>query len=277
MAFETKLIPLFFALFLINLFHPLFATSQIIIIQMFFLITVGLFHGAYDFQYAVVTLPLKTLSNQLIFLFQYMLMAFIFSLFWFYFPNIGFVIFFFVACIHFGQDWCSKRNIFFQMSLGFSILAISFYTHTIVTQKILTLYFPTLSLKLVNAIIQTIPLFISVSLYHIATSKKWETLYTWGSFLLLGLCLKPLSFFALYFCGFHSLKHIRHMRKALHSVKHHDVMAGILWLITTMIFCVVYLYDPSVIKHYPINTYLILLAGLTMPHMMLHQNQSHNH
>lgn len=275
MSFEAKLIPLFFALFIINAFYPLFTPSQIIIIQMFFLITIGLFHGAYDFHYAMITLPLKSLSNRVVFLVQYMFMAFLFSLFWLYFPNIGFTLFFWVACIHFGQDWCKQRNTFLQMSLGFSILAISFYTHSNVTHQILTHYFQTLSPKLVYAIIQTIPLFISVSLYHITTSKKWDTLYTWGSFLLLGLCLEPLSFFALYFCGFHSLKHIRHMRKALHSVKHHDVMAGMLWLITTMILGVGYLYDPSVVKHYPINTYLILLAGLTMPHMWLHHQRSH--
>ncbi|MDG2348186.1 MAG: Brp/Blh family beta-carotene 15,15'-dioxygenase [Gammaproteobacteria bacterium] len=277
MSFEAKLIPLFFALFIINACYPLLTPSQIIIIQMFFLITIGLFHGAYDFHYAMITLPLRSFKNQLIFISQYMLIAFLFSLFWLYFPNIGFVIFFWIACIHFGQDWCSKRNNFLQMSYGFSILAISFHTHTIVTQEILTLYFPNLSLKLVYAIMQTTPFFISASLYHLATSKKWEALIIWVSFLFLGLYLEPFSFFALYFCGFHSLKHIRHMRKVLHSVKHHDVMAGMLWLITTMIFLVGYLYDPSVIKHYPINTYLILLAGLTMPHMWLHQIQSHNH
>lgn len=276
MTFEAKLIPLFFALLIINTYYPLLIPSQIIIIQMFFLITIGLFHGAYDFHYAMIKLPLESFNSRLIFLAQYMLMALLFCLFWLYWPNIGFVIFFGVACIHFGQDWCSKKNIFLQFSLGFSILAIGFYTHTLDTQEILTNYFPNLSLKLVDTIIQTTPCFVAVGLYHLSNTKKWDTLFTWGAFLILGLCLEPLSFFTLYFCGFHSLKHIRHMRRVLHSVKHQDMMAGILWLATLMVIGMIYLYDPSVIKHYPIHTYITLLAGLTMPHMWLHHQRSHH-
>ena len=255
---EIKLIPFWFLILLVDHLALFPKNISVFPIQMFFLMTVGIFHGTYDLNYAIAQKSLNSRKKQFTFLLLYIMIATSFCVFWLLYPSLGFVCFFIVACFHFGLDWNTNMNRPLQSILGFSTLGISFYIHPVATNQILSSYFITLSPNILKNLIYFTPLATALGLSMLLVSKNYRTLMT------------PLSYFTIYFCGFHSIKHIKNMRKRLSNVCYSDLYAILLWVLTMAIFLMLYGCFSQKLRLYTIEVYFIVLAGLTMPHMWLH-------
>ena len=272
---EIKLIPLWFILLILSHLIPFFSSYEnLLYLQCFFLVTVGIFHGAYDLHFACLTKKIKTKPQLTFFVTQYVLQATFFCLFWLQFPNLGLIIFFLVACLHFGFDWevCDSKR--YCIIFGYSILAISFFTHPDTTTNLMNTLLPTLSPKLINLITKFVPITFMIGLWICLSKRDMYSLITWGSFMILGSLFSPLTFFTIYFCGYHSLKHINQMRDRLCHVHNSDLVAFVIWAISLAVLLGTYITLHETIHIYPLMTYFIILAGLTVPHMWLHLTKS---
>ena len=268
---ETKLIACWLVVLLMTSTTSLPITeTHLLLIQCFFLITVGIFHGAYDLHYAFINQGLKTTHQMFNFIIQYVIQAFSFCLFWLLFPKFGFIIFFLVACLHFGFDWQTYTHYLTSFIFGYSILAISFYAHPNISTQLTHILLPPLSSHLLHSISSLVPITIMMGIWVCVNQNDIHTLLSWSAFLLLGLFFTPLVFFTIYFCGYHSIKHIKHMRSYLQPIANSDGMALIIWLISVIGLGCAYIIFFKNIHIHPLMTYFMILAGLTMPHMWLH-------
>ncbi|MEE2769673.1 MAG: Brp/Blh family beta-carotene 15,15'-dioxygenase [Pseudomonadota bacterium] len=264
---EHKLIPCWFILAIGLLISNI--QSELYFIDLFFLLTIGIFHGAYDFHYAIFSKKLDTMG-QIKFILQYVIIALAFIFFWLIYPNLGLGIFFIIASIHFGLDWDHFENIFITSILGYATLSISLYMHPDVTNQMLTHDFLNISPHTLLLLTSLTPVSCMLGLFFCIFHRRKVMLIQWLSFQLLGAILPPLTFFTIYFCGFHSIKHIQNMREKLNKVSGLDKMAVLLWLISIVVLVSIHACFKSQLNQYPLHTYFILLAGLTMPHMWLH-------
>lgn len=266
---EFKLIPLWFLFALcvnkLTVFHYPY------VLELFALTSIGLFHGAYDLAYAKKIYHLNSPLKICQFIISYLALALIFIFLWLSLPNFGLLIFYFISVYHFGCDWQSSKWIH-KMLLGYTTLSVSFFAHPLFPKNLIETYFVTLSPKIISICVLLWPLCIWLCLAILIRNKSLPYLLAWLSFQMLGFLFTPITYFTIYFCGFHSVKHIREIRKTQTNQMYADLSAILIWFASLSMAILFYFF---IINYQPLSalfTFFIILAGLTLPHMYLHSN-----
>ena len=253
------------------------------IISFLLIFFIGLPHGSFDGAIASLV-GFKKRIQFLQFLFYYLALFFLVILFWLYFPMIGLTIFIIMTVVHFGLcDWTNfkinkyKYSVSFTygMTIIFGIIFLnenqSFLIFEYLTSDKIYLFqkyfFIPYSLTLISIIY-----FIYLSYFEKSLRKGViEILFL----LLIFYFFDPLLSFAIYFCFFHTYKHLKHLIKNIYlNLKNKKFV-----IYSTLVFTAVswvgglgiiyYLFQNLSLYESILKVIFIGLAALTLPHMLL--------
>ncbi len=253
------------------------------IISFFLIFFVGLPHGSFDGAIAILV-GFKTKFQFIQFLLYYVLLSFFVILFWIYFPILALFIFLLMTIVHFGLcDWTNfkiQKNkypvtftygmtiifgiIFFNENESFKIFEYLTNTNVYFFKSYFFIpYFLTFF---------SIVYFLYLSFYE----KKLRIGIIELLFLLLVFYLfDPLLSFAIYFCFFHTYKHLKHLIKNVYlqlSNKKFVLYSTLIFTVISWvggIFIVLYLFQNLTLYESILKVIFIGLAALTLPHMLL--------
>ena len=244
---------------------------------------IGLPHGSFDGAIA----SLVGFNNRiqfLQFLFYYLALFFSVILFWLYFPIIALIIFVMMTTIHFGLcDWTNFKINEFKYSVSFTygmviIFGIIFFNEN---QSFLIFEYLTNDKIYLFQKYTFIPYFLTLLfiIYFIYLSffeKKLRKGILEISFLLLIFYFfDPLLSFAIYFCFFHTYKHLKHLIKNIYLNLNNKKFVIYSTLVFTAISwvgglgIVYYLVQNLSLYESILKVIFIGLAALTLPHMLL--------
>ena len=262
--------------------------NNLLILSLFFILTLGISHGALDHIKAKKLLKLLNYKTILIFYIFYILIGIIVILAWLLFPKFLLLIFLIIASYHFGKEDSEfinqKTNIdliyFFKGSL---VITAPLLFHKNETINI----FKNLNFNISESFLifdETLYCLIAMSLVSniiISINKQIDIkslfLMDFISIILLNYFLNPILAFTIYFCFLHS---IRHSFKLSNELNKKDFNKGFkeflnkaipLTLLTAFLFLIAlfflknyYLLDNVISK-----VIFIGLASLTFPHILL--------
>ncbi len=253
------------------------------IISFLLIFFIGLPHGSFDGAVA----SLVGFNNRiqfLQFLFYYLALFFIVIIFWLYFPILALFIFIMMTIAHFGLcDWTNFRINKYKYSVSFTygmtiIFGIIFFNENqsflifeyLTNNKIYLLqkyfYIP-YSLTLISILY-----FIYLSVFEKKLRKGVVEIFF---LLFIFYFFDPLLSFAIYFCFFHTYKHLKHLIKNIYLNLNNKKFV----IYSTLIFTVIswvgglgivyYLVQNLSLYESILKVIFIGLAALTLPHMLL--------
>ena len=262
--------------------------NNLLILSLFFILTLGISHGALDHIKGKKLLKLLNYKTILIFYIFYILIGIIVIMAWLLFPKFLLLIFLIIASYHFGKEDSEfinqKTNIdliyFFKGSL---VITAPLLFHKNETINI----FKNLNFDISESFLifdETLYCLIAMSLVSniiISINKQIDIkslfLMDFISIILLNYFLSPILAFTIYFCFLHS---IRHSFKLSNELNKKDFNKGFkeflnkaipLTLLTAFLFLIAlfflknyYLLDNVISK-----VIFIGLASLTFPHILL--------
>ena len=253
------------------------------IISFLLIFFIGLPHGSFDG--AIASLVGFNKRNQFLqFLFYYLALFFLVILFWLYFPITSLTIFIIMTIVHFGLcDWTNFKINKYKYAVSFTygmtiIFGIIFFNENqsflifeyLTNDKIYLIqkyFFIPYALTFLSIIY-----FIYLSFFENKLRKGvMEILFL----LLIFYFFDPLLSFAIYFCFFHTYKHLKHLIKNIYlNLKNKKFV-----IYSTLVFTAIswvgglgiiyYLFQNLSLYESIIKVIFIGLAALTLPHMLL--------
>ncbi len=234
---------------------------------------VGLPHGALDPVVAHRYGLIRNIPGGIRFVLAYLLLAAMVVAVWIRFPLPALGAFLLISALHFGRDWQRKIG-FGGLGYGATVVGLPGLTHPAeVTQIFSLLLFdsaPAAALLLLQGLGITGLLLLCLDRGRLRRAMLVELL-------LLGvgaLLLAPLWYFVLYFCAFHSPRHLLDEFRRLSERQR--LYAGLTMLITTLAALTIAAVSGVHLSRFyeSVNVMLyqlvfIGLAALTVPHMCL--------
>ena len=253
------------------------------IISFFLIFFIGLPHGSFDGAVASLV-GFKTKGQFFKFLLYYLFLFFLVILFWINFPIVALIIFLTMTIIHFGLcDWSnfkiSKYKYSVTLTYGMTVIFGIIYFNEDQSFRIFEYltnnniyFFQSYFLILYLITLILIIYFIYLSIYE----KKLRIGVIEILFLLfIFYIFDPLLSFAIYFCFFHTYKHLKNLitNVYLHlSNKKFVLYSTFIFTIISWIggiLIVLYLSQNFNIYESILKVIFIGLAALTLPHMIL--------
>ena len=259
---------------------------------LFFILSVGISHGAMDNYKANKILKIYKINNKIIFYLIYTLISLVVIIFWFFFASLTLLVFLLLASYHFGREDTSFLNAgnsnfdqLFYLTKGSLIIFAPLFFHIDETLKIFevllindkVLFFIKDQHWIINV---CLGLGALGYLYFIFKNrfKDFEILLLdILSILILNFVFSPLIAFTIYFCFLHSIRHIISIsykldgNSFLNGVKIFIKKALPLTILTALLYLlsVVYLSNSYGLNDVVIQVIFIGLASLTFPHILL--------
>jgi len=253
------------------------------IISFLLIFFIGLPHGSFDGAVASLV-GYKNRIQFLQFLFYYLVLFFFVILFWLYFPIISLTVFIIMTIAHFGLcDWTNFRTNKYKYTVSFTygmtiIFGIIFFNED---QSFLIFEYLTndniysfQEYFFIAYIITflSIIFFIFLSFYQKEFRKGVFEIFF---LLIIFYVFDPLLSFSIYFCFFHTYKHLKHLINNIY--KHLSNKKFVIY--TTIAFTIIswfggflvilYLAQNFNIYESIVRVIFIGLAALTLPHMIL--------
>ncbi len=251
-------------------------------ISLFFIIFMGIPHGALDGAVSVTLGFTKSFHLKVRFIITYLLIAISVVVLWYIFPVFSLIIFILASIFHFGcGDLSWKSNSFYYIcgyaNGGLVVLGIIFlnkyevdHLFSILSGNQLYLLWQFLYVAFIG--------WLSSLIYLLFNYKKIDISKNFVKLLMLIvlviLLLPPLPAFAIYFCSIHSIHHIKRITPTLLSFMEKKkilylmiIFSALSWLgggIAYYILLNLNSYTETIIK-----VTFIGLAALTFPHMIL--------
>ena len=253
------------------------------VISFLLIFFIGLPHGSFDGAVA----SLVGFGNRiqfLKFLFYYLTLFFLVILFWLHFPIVALTIFIMMTIIHFGLcDWANFKINKFKYSVSFTygmtiIFGIIFFNEN---QSFLIFEYLTNDKIYLFQKYFFIPYLVTLLsiIYFIYLSFIEKKLRKGVIEILLLLSIfyffDPLLSFAIYFCFFHTYKHLKHLIKNIYlnlTNKEFVIYSTLIFTIISWISglgIVYYLVQNLSLYESILKVIFIGLAALTLPHMLL--------
>ena len=281
---ETKIFvySLILMTFLVNIFNNFFEslTNQIL----FFLIPLiwpGIAHGSLDIEIAQRKEIINSIRDKFFFISAYLLIIFLFFFLWINYNDIIFTLFLILSILHFGISDKLKHDgltnyleIFIR---GTIVVSLPLWFHTDKTLEIFSYFLISNSLisNLINVnqfVVIFLSLLIIMWLILSFSQNNKNSSQTIIEFVMLIFCFtyfEPLISFFIYFCFFHSTRHLIIEKKRLSfSYKKIFLKTIPLTFLPTLIIIGTFINNDYSIFNY---IYLILvgISSLTIPHILL--------
>ena len=262
------------------------------LVCLFFILSIGISHGAMDNYKAKKLLAIYKVNNKSIFFMFYILISAFVILLWSLFSSITLLLFLIVASYHFGREdtaFLNKGNSnldqLFYLIKGSLIVFSPLFFHFDETLKIFETLFLSekilIYLKNEHWIINVCLALSILGYFYFVYKNKFEDyeilFLDMLSVLILNYIFNPLVAFTIYFCFLHSIRHIISISWELNSV---NLLTGIKTFIKksfplTVITAILYLLAIFLLSNsYGLNDVIIKvifigLASLTFPHILL--------
>ena len=253
------------------------------IISFLLIFFIGLPHGSFDGAVAVLV-GFKKRIQFVQFLFYYTILFFLVILFWLNFSIIALTIFIIMTIIHFGLcDWTNFKINKYKYSVSFTygmtiIFGIIFFNEN---QSLLIFEYLTNDKIYLIQKYFFIPYFITIlSIVYFIYLSIFEKKLRKGVIEILFLLIifylfDPLLSFAIYFCFFHTYKHLKHLIKNIYL----NLTNKKFVIYSTLVFTAIswvgglgiiyYLVQNLSLYESILKVIFIGLAALTLPHMLL--------
>lgn len=178
----------------------------------------GLPHGAFDIHLAASRARLAR-SQLAIFTAIYVGLVALMLFGWAVAPAVVLPLFLFSAAFHFGEDWPETREPLFRAALGFAPICAIAVGHLPEVERIFAaMTTPAIALWAKDLLILAAPvtgLIAGTALVVIAQSSGWRRPAVFAALLTSLVVLPPVIGFALFFCAFHTPRHLIALRKEL--------------------------------------------------------------
>ena len=247
------------------------------------IVMIGLPHGAFDGAVALALGYGKSLKSMLGFILGYIAISASVVAFWMVFPDLALILFLTISILHFGigdaqsGDWLTRTTQILAhgglVVVGISILHRAevepMFVHLIGSKTVLLWQFLDIA---------SFCLLVVLIAYFIQAFMQSEVRIRFAELAGLGLAyylLPPLVGFALYFCGVHSLRHLRYtwvkLRAQNYGVRTLVMLALFFTLVSWISGALVFWQVPSSnpLDGAILQVIFIGLAALTVPHMLL--------
>ncbi len=253
------------------------------IISFLLIFFIGLPHGSFDGAVAALV-GFRSKTQFLKFIIYYLLLFFFVILFWIYFPIVCLIIFITMTIAHFGIcDWANfkikKHKYLVSFTYGMTVIfGIIFFNEdqSFIIFKYLTnhnIYY--LKNYLFITYFLTFLSIISFVCLSFIEKKLRKGVIEIICLLLIFYIFDPLLSFAIYFCFFHTYKHLKHLINNIYLVLPNKLFV----IYSTTFFTVVSWIAGIIITSYLVQNFsmyesilkvvFIGLAALTLPHMVL--------
>ncbi len=253
------------------------------IISFLLIFFIGLPHGSFDG--AVASLVGFNNRVQFVkFIFYYLILFFLVILFWLYFPITALTIFIIMTIAHFGLcDWTNFKIDRYKYSVSFTygmtiIFGIIFFNES---QSFLIFeYLTNDNIYLIQKYLFIPYSLTSVSIIYFIYISYLEKKLRKGIveilfLLLIFYFLDPLLSFAIYFCFFHTYKHLKHLIKNIYinlTNKYFVIYSTVIFTIISWmggLAIIYFLMQNLTLYESLLKVIFIGLAALTLPHMLL--------
>ena len=253
------------------------------IISFLLIFFIGLPHGSFDGAVASLV-GFRNRIQFFQFIFYYLALFFLVILFWLYFPIIALIIFILMTIIHFGLcDWTNFEINKFKYSVSFTygmtiIFGIIFFNEQ---QSFAIFEYLTNDKIYILKKYFFIPYFLTLlSIIYFVYISFFEKKLRMGVIEILLLLsifyfFDPLLSFAIYFCFFHTYKHLKHLVKNIYlnlSNKKFVIYSTIAFTVISWVGglgIIYYLFQNLTLYESILKVVFIGLAALTLPHMLL--------
>ena len=245
------------------------------------LIWPGLAHGSLDIIIAKKLNIINSKKQEFLFILTYISIASLIIFLWIVLPNLSLLSFLLVSAVHFGiSDTLSKEKFSFTEMIfrGFLPISTPIYFYNQETKFIFlklnsTEFFINYLIKFNNYLFVSLMLFAMISLFYILlkskTKKNFFTLVEISIIVFIFFYFDPFSAFCIYFCFFHSLRHLFTEKESLNLSLKGIFGATIPLTIVSLIGLIFFYFFFLELSHNYLSLIFISLSALTVPHMLL--------
>lgn len=237
------------------------------------LLLFGLPHGALDLE--LIQKERRSASGLALLLVVYLGLAAAMYALWVVAPTLALAAFIVIAIVHFSEDWAGSGSTFLAMGQAAAVLAAPTFLHRAELDAIFMGLTARPDARLVTealTLIAPVAAAIGFSALFALWSARRRSEAVAGSIVLLGMVvLPPIVGFALYFCLFHSPRHLSDSLKAVRLPGRRAWLWVILPLTATALAIAAAIYGfqaRAVVADRLIAASFMTLSILTAPHMM---------
>jgi beta-carotene 15,15'-dioxygenase len=239
------------------------------------LLVAGLPHGALDIELLINKADDSTNFSVTASVFVYVSLALGVALLWWLLPTAALIGLLLLSAYHFGGDWSGLERVGERVVVGASLLSAPALAHSTGVADIFSWLVPSDMASVVAGAMYwaSLPLLLSTAVL---------TCFHWGKnraqceeiivVVLSAIVLQPLTFFVIYFCALHSMRHLADVRRTLSSFGGSAlVLRGAPYAATAMACCWAgSVFFPSIPAGAAfLSSVFVGLAALTVPHMLL--------
>jgi beta-carotene 15,15'-dioxygenase len=239
------------------------------------IILFGLPHGALDVMVAGMHRDFTDRAILTHFLARYISLALAVALLWWLGPLVALVGFLAISAIHFGGDWDDACGLFGQAVIGTAMLTATSLMHQEQVVAIFGWLVPQTVAELVGHALHTVaPYVLSVATLVLIKAMRRNPLAACeaAATVVAAIVLPPITFFVVYFCLLHSVRHLYVTRAALRTHSTHDLICeaapyAVLAAGVCMAASAAFLHlGPGEAL---LSSVFVVLSALTVPHMVL--------
>jgi beta-carotene 15,15'-dioxygenase len=247
------------------------------------ILLLGAPHGSLDVAVAGHRRLFTDQRSLVVFLAQYVCLAAAVVAFWWLVPGVALALFLVVSAFHFGGDWQQHVSAPVRLALGGALLSATTIFHS---DQVILIFGWLASVQAAEVIAAAMRLAFPFLLLALAPtlwrllSESWMDLVEILVVIACAIVLPPLTFFLIYFCLLHSVRHLLEVRQELKDQSVTElVRAAAPYALLAAVGCVL---GASVFIHLGVGPALVsavfvALAALTVPHMLLIDGVQHNH
>jgi beta-carotene 15,15'-dioxygenase len=239
------------------------------------ILAAGLPHGALDIELLLNSAEDPTQFSITESVLAYVSVALAVALLWWLLPTAGLVGLLLLSAFHFGGDWSGLKRVGERVVVGASLLSAPALLHQTSVSLIFSWLIPSDAASIIAGAMHwtSMPLLLSaagvVCLRWQASRAQCEEIIV---VTLAAAALQPLTFFVIYFCALHSMRHLADVRQTLSNVRSGALfLRGAPYAATAMACCWAgSVFFPSLpLGAAFLSSVFVGLAALTVPHMLL--------
>jgi beta-carotene 15,15'-dioxygenase len=239
------------------------------------ILIIGLPHGALDIEIMVCATDDQADFSLMRALLSYISIALSVILLWWLLPIGGLIFLLLLSAYHFGGDWPGFETTFERVIIGASVLSATALVHENSVLHIFSWLVPIDAALVVAAVMH----FISIPLLLIVVvliGFRWRNARAQCEEIIVTSCaavmLPPITFFVIYFCSLHSMRHLMETRQTLSGHSLGVIVArGAPYAFIALFCCwagaVFFPHLPTGVAF--LSSVFVGLAALTVPHMLL--------
>jgi Brp/Blh family beta-carotene 15,15'-monooxygenase len=255
--------------------RPSFDLASMPLVSAALIIAFGLPHGALDVMVAGMYRDLTDRRTLTFFLVQYVSVALCVALLWWLLPIVALVGFLVISAVHFGGDWDDAFGSIGQATIGVAMLASTSLMHQGEVVAIFSWLVPQTVAVTVGQVMYALApfaLFGAVLVLLRGMSRSPFAACEAAATIVSAIFLPPITFFIVYFCLLHSVRHLCVTRVALQRHSPRDLVReaapyALLAALACLGVSVAFLHlGPGVAL---LSSVFVVLSALTVPHMLL--------